>query len=61
MKDQSGTWIPTAVLELDSPDVQMKMTKVNISRAVDQVRYVNGNAKASQTCRYSYIDCSPSP
>lgn len=57
MKDQSGTGVSLAGIEPDGPDVQINMMNVNIRKMVDQVRYVIGTAKASQTCRYSHIDC----
>jgi len=49
MMDQRGVGISLAVIELDGPDVQINMMNVSKSKIVDQVRYVTGNAKASQT------------
>lgn len=57
MMDQSGIGVSLAGIELDGPDVQINMIKVSVRKMVDQVRYVTGNAKASQTCGYSHVDC----
>ena len=56
-KDQRGRGVSLAGIELDRPDVQINMINVSARKMVDQVRYIIGNAKASQTCRYSLIDC----
>ena len=59
--DQSGTVASLAGIELDGPDVQINIINVSVRKMMDQVRYITGNANASQTCRYSDLDCHLSP